>query len=137
MLAEVGRRFSHIEHNRTPSEDRFCPYIYLHGLTRDDLIQTKGKLVGAGIKFCDGHEYDGAPFSPEILVAPPTKERLTRLKFIGRPEQIESVMSRIRDTEIEVFEFFKEAPIGRKYVPPSVVHHDIRIPSFSTIQKVI
>jgi hypothetical protein len=137
MLADIGRKFSHVELTRTPPEDRFCPYIYLHGLTRDELIQTKGKLRQAGIEFRDGHEYDGAPFSPESLVVPPTKERLTQLKFIGHAEQVESVMSLIRNTEIEVFEFFKEAPIDRKLVPTSVVHHDIRIASVSTIQKVI
>lgn len=137
LIADIGRKLSHVEHRTTPAQDRFCPYIYLRGLTEDNLIELKGSLVRSGIKISDGYGYKGAPFSPDSLTALPTKEQLTQVKFIESPEDICPVISLIRNTQIEVFDFFKESPHDRKFVPHDVVYNTIKIESAFTIQKVI
>ena len=137
LLAEIGRKLSHVEHLRTPAHDRFCPYVHLRGLTRDSLIGVKNCLVRTGIVLRDGHSFDGAAFSPQDLVRPPTKEQLVQLKFIGEAQQLASVASAIIDTQVEVFEFFRETSIANEYVPENFLCHVIKIDSALTIERVI
>lgn len=137
LLSEVGRKFSHVEHRTTPNQDRFCPYVLLRGLMRSELIQLKEHLFRSGTKFFDGHAFDGASFSPQSLTAPPTKDNLIRLKFITHPKHLEEVISSIKGTKVEIFEFFKDEPIKNSLVKSSVLHHKIKTKSVFIVSEVI
>jgi hypothetical protein len=137
LLAKIGTKYSHVEHLRTPTQDRFCPYILLRGVTSEELIELKGHLLHSGTKFADGHAFNGSPFSPSHLVVPPTKENLIKLKFIPSAQQVELVISSISGTAVEIFEFFKDAPITEIQVVSSILHHKIKISTVHFINEVI
>jgi hypothetical protein len=127
MLARIGTGFSHVEHSRTPAQDRFCPYVLLRGLSPADLVSLKGCLLGQGINISDGHAFHGAPFSPVLLANPPTKDNQIRLKFIPSVENIATVVSALGGTVVELFDFFKSSPVDAAHAPPSVSHHKIKV----------
>lgn len=137
LLGKIGSQFSHVEHQRTPAEDRFCPYVYLIGISDIELVQIKQRLFNFGIKVADGYAFNGATFSPSHLVESPTKDNLVKLKFIHRTNQIDEVISSIKDTTVEVFEFYSDLPIPSAAITSEVLHHRIKINSMSLITEII
>lgn len=137
LLARIGTSFSHVEHKRTPQQDRFCPYILLRGVQPQELVSLKQCLLDQGIKFCDGYPFNGSTFSPELLVAPPTKENLTKLKFISSIDQIPPVVSTITGSIVQIFDFFKLAQLDAKYIPTGISHDTIKIDSTYFINEVL
>jgi len=137
MLARIGSGFSHVEHSRTPAQDRFCPYVLLRGLSPADLVSLKGCLLGQGISITDGHAFNGAAFSPALLAVSPTKDHQIQLKFIPSVDSITAVVSAINGTVVELFDFFKSSPVDAAHAPPGVRHHKIRVDGAYFINEVL
>ncbi|MFZ2390156.1 MAG: DUF4297 family anti-phage-associated protein [Polaromonas sp.] len=137
MLARIGTGFSHVEHARTPAQDRFCPYVLLRGVSPADLVSLKGCLLGQGIDISDGHAFNGAAFSPALLAVPPTKDHQIRLKFIPSVDNITAVVSAINGTVVELFDFFKSSPVDAVHTPPEVPHHKIKVDGAYFINEVL
>jgi len=137
LLAKIGNSLWHVEHTRTPQQDRFCPYILMRGLAPQDLVSLKGSLLEQGIKFEDGYPFNGSAFSPALLAAAPTKENLIRLKFIPAEEQLVPVASAITDSIVELYDFFKATQLEAVYAPAGVPHHRIKIDSTYFITEVL
>lgn len=136
LLANLGRRFSHVEHNRTPQKDRFCPYVLLRDLPLKDLVALKKNLLQQGIKFADGYPFQGADFDPKFIASAPTKENLTQLKFIPNPEQIKPLSNALAGSFVEIFDFFKSSPLSANQIPTDVSCHAINVPSVYLIKEV-
>ena len=137
LLHKVGTRYSHVEHHRTPATDRFCPYILLMGVSDEQLIELKQNLINSGLAIVDGHAFKGSAFSPTQLVAPPTKDNLTKLKFVASTDQVNSVIAHVTNMPAVVFEFYKEEPLAFLAITPSVAHHKIMADSISLIKEAI
>lgn len=137
LLANIGNKFSHVEHQRTPPQDRFCPYILLRGINQQDLVSLKEGLLRLGIKLADGHPFNGSAFSPAHLATVPTKENLIQVKFVPDVDKLASVISAITGTSVEIFDFFKSAPLEATCVPLNVPHHTIKIDTTYFINEVL
>jgi hypothetical protein len=137
LLMRIGTSFSHIEHKRTPQEDRFCPYILLRGIKQEEIISLKGSLFSQGFKFEDGYPFSGAAFSPQHLVVPPTKDNPMRLKFVPAEEHLGTVISAAAGTAVELFDFFKTDPLKADHTPAGIPHHKIKIDGTYFINEVL
>lgn len=137
LLIKIGTTFSHVEHKRTPQHDRFCPYILLCGVQPQELVSLKQGLLDQGVKFSDGHPFNGSSFSPELLAAAPTKENLIRLKFISSTDQIPPAVSAAKGTIIQIFDFFKLSHLAAKNIPAGISHNKIKIDSAYFINEVL
>lgn len=137
LLAELGRRLSHVEHRHTPAQDRFCPYVLLRDLTPTDLVSLKESLLQQGVKFSDGYPFNGSQFHPTVLAGSPTKENRFQLKFIPSPEQIKPVVAAITGSVVEIFDFFKFSPLDTNCIPTGVQHHAIKVSSAYFINEVL
>lgn len=126
LLVKLGRRFSHAENTRTLPADRFCPFILLSGISPSELISLKENLLIQGVELADGHAFDGAQFSAERLARPPTKDNLTKLKFIGAPSQLGQVAAAVKGSTMEIFDFFKTSALDAAFVPTGVPHNKIK-----------
>jgi hypothetical protein len=135
LLVNLGRRFSHVEHKSTPQKDRFCPYVLLRDLQPQDLVALLNNLLHQGIKFEDGYPFKGADFHPSHFAAPPTKENLIQLKFIPDPGQIKPLVEALKGSYIEIFDFFKSAPVTTSFVPAGTPYHAIKVPSTYLIKE--
>jgi len=137
LLVRIATKYSHVEHKRTPAQDRFCPYVLLWGASPKDLIQLKGHLLNSGTKLVDGYPFLGAEFSPKDLVIQPTKENLIKLRFIPSADQVEPVVSSIAGMVIEIYEFYKNDPIAGIKLISRVPHHKIKTDNLHFIMEVI
>jgi hypothetical protein len=137
MLMETGRFFSHKEHQRTPSSDRFCPYVLLRGATNAQLIELKGSLLRQGVVFNDGYPFQGASFSPAMLANVPTKDNLWTIKFIPSEQDLTATIAACDGSVVEVYDFYKTSPINGTLVPTVGALHSIKSDSAYLLQEVI
>ncbi len=137
LLIKICNRFSHVEHIRTPDADRFCPYLLPLGMTPDNLIDLKNDLFNSGVKFSDGYPFNGSKFSVSHLMLDPSKQNLTKLKFIPSVTDLPVVLSAITGMAIEVFDFYKTTPVPDIKITSSVQHQKIKIDTVYFINEVI
>ncbi len=137
MLVRFGQFFSHKELQRTPAADRFCPYVLLRGLTGEQLIELKGSLWNQGVVFNDGYPFQGAAFSPNMLVGDPTKEKLWTIKFVPGEEQLAKTIAACAGSVVEVYDFYKTLTLDATLVPKGIAHHLIKSNSAYLIQEVM
>jgi len=137
LLDKIAHRLSHVERQRTPPADRFCPFVLLQGIEASQLVSLKTELRKQGIGFTDGYPFNGAVFDPNLLAGRPTKENQLKLKFIPSEDQIKAVAAAISGSVIEIFDFYKAAPLAHTSVPSGVSHHAIRVNSAYLIEEVI
>lgn len=137
MLVRIGQFFSHKELQRTPAADRFCPYVLLRGVTAEQLIELKKCLWSQGVAFNDGYPFQGAEFSPLILVADPTKENLWTIKFVPSEQQLAQTIAACTGSVIEVYDFYKTSPLDSTLVPKARGLHSIKSISAYLLQEVM
>ncbi len=139
LLAKLGMRFSHVEHKRTPVQDRFCPYVLLRNIAPADLVSLKAIMLQQGVKFADGHPFNGSAFHPAVLAGIPTKENQIQIKFISNPEQIKPLVAAIAGSVVEIFDFFKSSPLEDSHIPYGVQRHKIKVydTHFNLISEVL
>ncbi len=137
MLVRLGRFFSHKEHQRTTASDRFCPYVLLRGVTSEQLVELKENLWEQGVAFTDGYPFHGAAFSPAMLVADPTKEKLWTIKFVPDEQQLGPTIEACIGSVVEVYDFHKDSPLDATLVPKPRGLHSIKSNSAYLLQEVM
>lgn len=137
MLVRMAEFFSHKEHTRTPAADRFCPYVLLRGLSPAELVKLKNNLLAQGVHFNDGYRFLGADFSPEELAKPPTKEQPWRIKFVPCEDHLASTIAAAVGSVIEIYDFYKAAPLDSAQIPKGTVAHTIKCSNSYLLQEVM
>lgn len=137
MLIRMAELFSHKELMRTPAQDRFCPYVLLRGLSPSELVELKTSLLNQGVAFNDGYLFKGADFSPRALAENPTKEQLWRLKFIPSDDQLAPTIAAATGSVVEVYDFYKTAPLDGMYMPKGKAAHAIQSNNSYLLQEVM
>ncbi len=137
MLFRMAEFFSHKELVRTPPADRFCPYVLLRGLTPAEVVELKKSLWRQGVIFNDGYPFHGAEFSPTALAVDPTKEQLWRIKFVPSDEQMAPTIAAATGSVIEVYDFYKAAPLDSAHIPKGKVAHAIKSGNSYLLQEVM
>lgn len=137
MLVRIGQFFSHKELQRTPAADRFCPYVLLRGVTGEQLIELKEGLWNQGVVFNDGYPFQGAAFSPNMLVADPTKDNLWTIKFVPGEQQLAQTITACTGSVVEVYDFYKALPLDGTLVPKARALHSIKSNSAYLLQEVM
>lgn len=137
MVVQIGQFFSHKELQRTPAADRFCPYVLLRGMTTEQLIELKASLWEQGVAFNDGYPFQGAEFSPAMLAADPTKEKLWTIKFIPGEQQLAPTIAACTGSVVEVYDFYKGMPLDSSLVPKAKGLHSVKSNSAYLLQEVM
>lgn len=137
LLSRIAVRFSHLEHSKTPAGDRFCPYVFLNGLSEPELVELKGVLHQQGMNFSDGYPYKGSGFSLELMLRDPTKENMIRLKILHTVEQVLEISSTTVGVPIEVFDFYTSEPVTSRVEATAALLAQVKVKSPYFIEKVI
>lgn len=137
MMVRMAEFFSHKELVRTPSADRFCPYVLLRGLTPAELVDLKKSLWQQGLAFNEGYPFKDADFSPQMLTASPTKEQLWRIKFVPGEDQLAPTISAAAGSVIEIYDFYKKTPLDGAHIPKGKIAHAIKSSSSYLLQEVM
>ena len=112
MMEKIAERLSHKELARTPDADRFCPYVVLRDVGPTDVAELKRALWQRGLIVADGHPFLGAEFDAAFLARRPTKDNLTKIKFLSDVADIEILLAYLKGQRVDVFDFYKTSPIS-------------------------
>lgn len=117
------------------SSSLFCPYIYLHNITEDELISLKHDLHAEGHKFSDGYDFHGASFSPHSIYVNPDNSNGIKVKIINEIKHLNLCLDTISKTK-EVYQFYLETPFF-EFTNPRVKHIQIPIQNIQDAKEVI
>ncbi|MGL0923911.1 hypothetical protein XM79_c10792 [Vibrio vulnificus] len=118
---------------REPSP--FCPYIYVHGVSSDELVALKTELHLENFKIIDGHDFQGASFSYSSIMQDATHGNGIKAKVLNTLHNIEETVSAICKTR-RIYQFY----ITNSYFDydhPAVQHVKIQVENLSDIQSII
>ncbi|EOQ26032.1 TPA: hypothetical protein OUK35_003711 [Citrobacter freundii] len=90
--------------------DRFCPYIYIHGMSSSDLLELKLALRASGYPPMDGYDFHGAIFNCESLMRDVNDISFYKLRFINDINVIDDILSRSTRRK-EIYQFYINEPI--------------------------
>lgn len=87
----------------------FCPYIYLHGISKERLVILKKMLRRENIRIWDGYDFLGADFCIESIIRIANSENNVKIKIINDLNSLESVIKSISKTK-EIYQFYLHEP---------------------------
>lgn len=102
LLLTISRKWKKIS-QREPSS--FCPYVYIHNISEDDLLELKNELYQDNFKFIDGYNYKGASFCPISISQEANHANQISLKIIDTIDNLHATLSQIRKTK-EIYQFY-------------------------------
>ena len=132
LLFKLAKKWAKLS-AREPSP--FCPYIYVHGVSCDELIALKTELFLEEFKILDGHDFQGADFSYRSLVQKATHGNGIKLKVLNTLLNAEQTVRAISTTRC-IYQFY----INNSYFDydePAVRHVKIQVENLSDIQLII
>lgn len=127
MVMEIRRKWSSCNVRRKPSNERYAPYIFLNGLSRENLIEIKKILYERKIQFTDGYPYYGSVFDVDNLMKWQTPENGISIRILTDSSALESTLLKSSGQPI-VYDFYQTTPTN-------IVNQYIRKISIS-IQKI-
>lgn len=113
----------------------FCPYVYVHGVSSDELVALKTELYLEDFKVIDGHDFQGANFSYRSIVQNATHGNGVKVKVLNTLPSIEETVNEIYKTR-RIYQFY----ITNSYFDydhPAVQHVKIQVENLSDIQFII
>ncbi|MEO9804800.1 MAG: DUF4297 family anti-phage-associated protein [Reichenbachiella sp.] len=113
----------------------FCPYIYIHGIREDELIEIKKELQASNFKFIDGFDFEGASFNEESICKPATYENQIRLKFVNNILQLSRLLGQILKTK-EIYQFYFESSFF-EYSYDNAKHVRLQIRKLTNLKDII
>jgi hypothetical protein len=129
----ISKKWSDIKSGKNP--DTFCPYIYINGLKKSDLVTLKTELYTEGNKFNDGFAFNGSPFNTKSIKEKATFHNQITFKIINELSFIELLLSEILKTK-EVYQFFYKKPFFTTVIT-SVNVVNIQIEELNDIKNII
>jgi hypothetical protein len=113
----------------------FCPYMYLHNIPPQELLDLKNELYSEGFTFIDGFDFDGSEFNPKSISKTANNSNSIKLKILSKFEHIDLTVSEIIKTK-EIYQFYSTNPFfDISY--PSVKQVKIQFSQLTDIKKII
>lgn len=135
-IKKISDKFSNKEHARTPSSDRFCPYLYLSNISNENLITLKKQLKSVGVNFIDGFGFLGADFDVDRICDSPQKHN--RLKVLNNISEFNQAINFNHHRQsIYTYEFYLTTEISSISANASVLRNKIKISNISSIKEII
>ncbi len=111
----------------------FCPYIYLHGISKERLVAIKKMLQQDDIQLWDGYDFLGASFSVKSIIRKANAENNVKIKIINELNMLDSIIEKVSGTK-EIYHFYLNEPF---YENERNLCYGIQIPSTEDINIMI
>jgi hypothetical protein len=102
VLMKISRNWSKLS---SREEKPFCPYVYLHNISEEQLIEIKKALYADGVRISDGYAFKGANFSPELISERADSKNKIHLKIINELAHLDDILATLKTTR-EIYQFF-------------------------------
>lgn len=113
----------------------FCPYIYLHNIPENELLEIKKEFHIEGINFTDGFDFYGADFSLKSITKIINKENPIRLRIIDKLNYLEPILNEISKTK-EIYQFYF-SKIFFNSIFPNIKQVNIQLSKINDLKKII
>lgn len=136
LVITIHNKYTKVKRELTP----FCPYIFIYGLSDNDLLQLKNDLYNDGYSIYDGHDYFGATYNPKSI----SNKKLTRddrkeIKILNKIDYVNQTLIAISGKTKEIYQFYIESPYFEldKSIAKSIKHIKIQVEERIDILKII
>ena len=132
LLFELSRKWAKLS-AREPVP--FCPYIYIHGISNDELLALKQEISTEGFKVVDGHDFQGATFSAHSITQKATYANGVKIKVMNTLACVAQTVDAITKTR-RIYQFY----LGSSYFDydnPAVRHVKIQVERLSDVKSII
>jgi hypothetical protein len=102
LLFTISKKWSQFS-KRTP--EPFCPYIYLHTISQQELIELKSELDSEGYRVIDGFNFKDASFCQKTISKPVNKTEPIKFKILNELNHVKLTLNEITKTK-EVYQFY-------------------------------
>jgi hypothetical protein len=105
VLVKISTKWTKISKRET---NPFCPYVYLHNIKNEDLIELKTVLSKeSNFNFKDGYNFKGADFSVDFIIQKPNINNPICLKLIDTLDNLNLVLQRLNKN---IYQFYLLEP---------------------------
>lgn len=87
----------------------FCPYIFLHGVSEQTILNIKTSIQNDNVYFIDGFDFKGAQFKATSIIRKPSAQNGIKFKFITDLNEIEPILDILSEPKI-IYEFYLSEP---------------------------
>jgi hypothetical protein len=132
LLFIISKKWSKIS-KREPKP--FCPYVYIHNLPINELIELKREMYDEDFVIIDGFDFAGSEFSPKSIIRKADFTNQIKLKFVNELNHFSLIINEIKKVKY-VFQFYLSNPFI-ELEQPSIKHAKIQIKKFIDIKEII
>ena len=111
----------------------FCPYVYLHGLSKIRLAGVKHILLENDFHIWDGYEFKDAEFAPSSLARKVCYYTGVKVKMINHINQIQAVLKECSGAKC-LYQFYLTKPF---YIEYNYAHHVFQIKNTNDLLKIV
>lgn len=111
----------------------FCPYVYLHGLSKIRLAGVKHILLENDFHIWDGYEFKDAVFAPSSLTRKVGYHMGVKVKMINQINQIQAVLKACSGFK-RLYQFYLKKPF---YTVKNYDHQDFQIQNTNDLLKIV
>lgn len=113
----------------------FCPYIYIHGINNEDLVNVKKCLGDEGYFCIDGFDFYNAPYSAKSIVKQATYHNKIKLKILNKVEHIDLAIAEISKT-VEIYQFYLNSPYYQ-LEELNIKHIKIQVENLRDVEEIL
>jgi len=134
LILSIQKKWSKLSRREQQS---FCPYVYIHGIKDEALVDIKKCLRDEGYFCIDGFDFYNAPYSAKSIVKQATYHNKIKLKILNKVEHINSAIAETLKTKtIEIYQFYLNSPYYQS-VESNIKHIKIQIKNLRDIEEVL
>ena len=131
LILTISKKYSKLS-SREPHP--FCPYIYLHDVPDQEILELKKEFSAEDFIFMDGFDYYGADFNPKSI-AKTIKNTSVQLKILNKLDYINLTLAEINKTK-EIYQFYNtQVFFNDNY--PNIKQIKIQFSLLTDIKKII
>lgn len=114
----------------------FCPYLFIQGISDEELRNVKNELFAEGFKLIDGYRYKDAAFSLDAITEAATCSNEIKIKILDSVSNLKATINSIQNKTRKIYQFH----LGESYfelTDPAVTHVKIQIQNLTDIKEII
>ncbi|WP_433847220.1 DUF4297 family anti-phage-associated protein [Acinetobacter proteolyticus] len=110
ILKNISDRWSNLNTVRQP--EKFCPFIYIHNISSDDLVWLKSELILDAYIVEDGYYFKGGEFNIDLYLREVLEQGnpyRTKIKFINTIDELNLILSKQLPNK-KVYQIYNKKP---------------------------
>lgn len=91
----------------TRQNSPFCPSIYIHNLSLEQVVKLKNIIFTEGMLFLDAYPFKGSNMYPKHFYTRPTNENKIKFRFVDSLDDLKVLINNANKT-VEIYQFYKD-----------------------------